>query len=242
MKLNIAPNSAHPDVIELSPGEVHFLWWFIQGSIMNPDTRKRLRKAWGFCERHAWGWMAVEATFRTGYMHGPAVLYEDLMERAVRFFEVSGPAQNTRVRRNLREKGLCLMCEEGYGPDSRGFVKPEIVEQGRDLTQLRLMAQRTFPYWSEAVCGQCDGSGSTERCRKHLLKEAHGGSMKGFHAQKALVEDIYRHLTIFSRSFWWEFRGTQTEEGEASLISAVGWFSGWKPLLSIVDRSREVSG
>lgn len=46
-----------PDItkVQLSGGEIHYLWWFIQGSIMNPDTRYKLRDSWGLCERHAWG-------------------------------------------------------------------------------------------------------------------------------------------------------------------------------------------
>jgi hypothetical protein len=230
---DIAPKSRIVEPLELSPGEIHFLWWFIQGSIMNPDTRARMRKAWGFCERHAWGWMAIEAAFRSGYMHGPAVLYEDLMERAVMFFEVSGPMQHSRVRRSLREKGPCLMCEEGYGPDSKGIVKPAIVKQGRDLSGLRSMAQRTQPYWRKAVCGRCAGTASTVRCRKHLLKEAYPSSTMEFSSHKELVIDIFSHLVKYACSYRWEFRGTRTEEDEASLISAVGWCSGWKLLLSI---------
>ena len=40
---------------KLSVGEIHYLYWYIQGSIMFPEIRRDLRKAWGFCERHAWG-------------------------------------------------------------------------------------------------------------------------------------------------------------------------------------------
>jgi len=225
--------------LHLSPGEIHFLWWFIQGSIMNPDTRERMRKAWGFCERHAWGWMAVEAAFRTGYLHGPAVLYEDLMERAVIFFDVYGPIQNARVRSRLRNKGPCLMCEEGYGADSKGIVKPAVVEQGRDLTELRLMAQRTLPYWREAVCGHCAGTASTVRCRKHFLNEAHLGSVKEFHSHKELVTELLSRLVKYARSFQWEFRGTRTEEDTAALIMAVGWCSGWGTLLSIMGQNTD---
>lgn len=31
----------------LSDGEVHFLWDFIQGGIMDPSTRRALRRSWG---------------------------------------------------------------------------------------------------------------------------------------------------------------------------------------------------
>jgi len=42
-------------------------------------------------------------------------------------------------------------------------------------------------------------------------------------------------VTRFGRSFRWELRGTDTGEDRAALISAVGWCSGWRPLLSIVE-------
>lgn len=51
----------------LSSGEVNFLWWFIQGSIMDSDVRWSLRHGWGLCDRHTSAWLSVEAAFRHGY-------------------------------------------------------------------------------------------------------------------------------------------------------------------------------
>jgi len=59
---------------QLSDGEIHYLWWYMQGSIMDPGVRQRLRRAWGMCGRHAWGALAVETAFRPGFLHGPALL------------------------------------------------------------------------------------------------------------------------------------------------------------------------
>lgn len=231
-----SPSTAFlPDDLELSPGEIHFLWWFIQGSIMSPETRKRLRKAWGMCERHAWGWMAVESAFRSGYMHGPAILYEDVMGLALEALEMYGPLQHGRLRRRLRQKAPCLMCEEGYGPNSWGFVKENIVQQGRDLTELRVLAKRTSGYWREAVCGRCSGDNNPMRCRKHLIEDGRVGSSGNSSAPRTLVAYIVEHLGKYARSFQLELRGTQTVEDEASLISAVGWSSGWSLFLSLVD-------
>jgi hypothetical protein len=58
----------------LSDAEVYFLYWFIQGSIMNPDRRRRLRDAWGLCERHTCGYVTVEAAYYNGSLHGAAIL------------------------------------------------------------------------------------------------------------------------------------------------------------------------
>jgi len=229
------------EVLQLSPGEIHFLWWFIQGSIMNPSTRTRLRRSWGLCQRHAWGWMIVEAAFRNAYMHGPAVLYEDLMVSAARVFEVRGPSQLRRVARRLREKKPCLMCEEGYNSASKGFVKAHIVEQGRDLTQLRLLAARTEPFWRNRVCGRCANTSSPLRCRTHLIEGISGGRSSGIEFYREALSDIVERLRRYARSFQFEFQGTRTESDEAALIEGVAWCCGWEAFLLMPWNSKVVS-
>jgi hypothetical protein len=220
--------------LRLSEGEIHYLWWFIQGSIMVPEIRHRLRRAWGFCERHAWGELLVEAAFYQGYMHGPALLYEDLLKPALPAFCLQGPLKNLRLARNLRNRGPCHMCEMGYGPESKGIVNPERIERGRDVTQLFTLARRTEKYWEKAICGRCAGNGSIQRCRRHLIEDASMGLIDRFSTHSALVEYIFHHLSLYYRSFRLEFHGTETEEDRAALISAVGWCSGWGIFLSIL--------
>jgi len=235
MRPSVAIPESFPTRLQLSPGEIHFLWWFIQGSIMNPSTRDRLRKAWGMCERHAWGWMIVEAAFRSAHMHGPAVLYEDVMRLALSAFEIRGPMQIGRLKRRLRSQGPCLMCESGFGPDNQWFVKPEIVRQGRDMTNFIALARRTFPYWRDSVCGDCSGDGSPVRCRMHLMENQSLALADDLSDARALVFKIAHDLMKFARSFQFEFQGTRTIEDAAALISAVGWLTGWRLFLSIVE-------
>jgi len=126
------------------------------------------------------------------------------------------------------------MCEAGFGPDSKGFVKEQIVSRGRDLEQLLEFAQTTGQYWRKRVCGTCAGTGSRVRCRKHLLE---GDSLRSpgemsFH--RALVTSIAHHIRRYARSFQFEFQDSGTDEDAAALLSAVGWCSGWKVLLSIL--------
>lgn len=225
-----------PDIIkfQLSGGEIHYLWWFIQGSIMFPHTRFQLRKAWGFCERHAWGAILVEASFRHGYMHGPAILYEDLLGPAVQAANLQGPLKNLRLLKNLRNKGPCIMCEMNLGPETRGAASADIVERGRDLKELRVFAQRTKTYWEKTICGRCLGNGSWLRCRRHLIEDASKGAMGSLLPHHDLLDYILQQITLYSRSFRWEFHGTDTEENKAALVSAVGWCSGWQPLLAIL--------
>jgi hypothetical protein len=126
--------------LQLSEGEIHYLWWFIQASSMYPGTRWRARRCWGFCERHSWGFISIEASFRNGWMHGPAILYQDLMGRAYAAFELERPFAHWRLARRLENKELCLMCEGGLGPTSKGMASREVVERGLDLRELRAFA------------------------------------------------------------------------------------------------------
>lgn len=218
----------------LSNGEIHFLWWFIHGSIVSPATRDSLWKAWGMCERHSWAFLSVEASLRQGYLHGPAILYEDLMTRAQALFEVRGPLQPWRILKRFRDRARCLMCAGGYGPGRRGTPRPEIARKALDASELRTLALETAPYWRSDVCGQCAGEHSAVTCRRHLVVDLSMGKECDLSRARELVESVARHLKAYCLSFRFGYHGTATAADRASLISAVGWCSGWKPLLSMV--------
>ena len=221
---------------QLSDGEIHCLWWFIQGSIMDPDIRHRLRRAWGFCERHAWGFILTEAAFRGGYMHGPALLYDDILKPALSVFRFGGPLRTRRLARSLRAKGPCPMCEMGFGPGSKGLARPELIERGRDITELLALASRTETYWKKSMCGRCAKNGSAQRCRRHLMEDTSMGLTDTLSTHSTMMQYIFYHLSRYHRSFRFEFRGSETEEDMAALISAVGWCSGWGIFLSIFPK------
>ena len=150
----------HSDILsrvefQLLPREIHYLYWYIQGSIMNPETRKALRKAWGFCERHAWAAMLVELAFRPSFLHGPAMLYEDILARAVPAFDVPSPLQSLRLGAKLRDKGPCLMCEMDYSQGAESWARHDIIGVGGDPSHLCAFALRTKKYWMKMVCGRC---------------------------------------------------------------------------------------
>lgn len=215
----------------LSDGEVHFLYWFIQGSIMSPETRGRLRRAWGMCPRHSIGYLLVDAAFRRGWMHGPALLYADLMEHALVAVRSCGPLGPLLCWNRLRSRGPCLMCELHYGPHSMGHLNWEELQRGRNPDQLQTFACSTRPYWSAAVCGRCAGNGARPRCRPHLLAEGRAGP-----EQRQFVAYLTHHLSLYHRSFRWEYRATDTSEDRAALIGALGWCTGWRPWLALVDQ------
>lgn len=219
-----------------SDGEVHYVWSFLYwGSVMEPDIRGRLRQAWGLCERHAWAFLSVEAAFRPHFLHASALVYEDLMGRARQAFRLMGPWKAGRLRHALREQEPCIMCDIGYGPHSRGAASSPLLKRGRDVASLRGFAEATRPWWGAAVCGICSGEGSPVRCRRHLRDELLDGvGARQVEDAGHLVWRITEHVVRFSNSFRWELRGTDTQEDRAALISAVGWCSGWRPLLAIV--------
>jgi hypothetical protein len=218
----------------LSDGEMHYIWWFIQGSIMEPDVRWRLRRSWGLCERHAWGAIAAEAAFRHCYFHGPAILYQDLMERAQRGLQPGRVAAPGRIARRLRPTGPCLMCEMDLATVSAGAMRAEVIEQGRSRAMIRDFAGLTRAYWEPTVCGTCVGDGSIARCRPHLVETIHDGRPVDWATQRALVADILGGLTVYARSFSWESRNTDSVRDRAALLSAVGWCSGWRVGLALI--------
>jgi hypothetical protein len=193
--------------------------------------RRRLRRTWGFCQRHAWGFLAIECAFRDGYLHGSAILYEDLMERAQTAFISS---RRGSAAWHLRNRGPCPMCDLGYGLHSVGYAQPAVLDRGRDFTNLRRFASETRRYWERYVCGQCLGQEGMElRCRPHLLADMSQGRLGNLEAEEGFVRYLLNHLKAYSRSFRWEWRDTETSEDRASLVSAVGWLSGWTELLKL---------
>lgn len=222
-----------PAPAPLSPGEVQFLWWFIQGSVMEPQTRRRLWRAWGMCARHAFAWLCAEASFRHGYLHGPAIVYAELMAQALRALSAPPPLAAARVARRLRDRGRCLMCELGYGPGSRGFISAARLAAGRDVAALGEFMARSERHWREDVCGVCAGCASAARCRIHLLREVAGGSLSGLAAHRVRLARMAARAARYSDSFRWERRGTDTAEDRAALVSAAGWCGGWSALLGV---------
>ena len=223
-----------PEKFLPSGGEIHYLYWYMQGSIMVPSVRDQLRRAWGFCERHAWAAIYVEASFRHGYFHGPAILYRDLLSRALPAFRFRGPGKELRLGRHLREKGACIMCEMRLGPKTAGMANPEIVERGQDPTELKRFARKTQPHWQRTICGRCAGTSALERCRPHLLEDLGRATALDLRFHRSFLESIFHHLRIYERSFRYEFQDTETDEDTAALISAVGWCSGWRPFLTLM--------
>ena len=59
-----------------------------------------------------------------------------------------------------------------------------------------------------------------------------------FSEHRDLIDYMFEQITLYARSFRWEFQGTETEENKAALISAVGWCSGWQLFLPIIGMEK----
>jgi hypothetical protein len=234
----IPRNHDSPDErLGLSDGEVHFLWWFIQGSIMNPETRERLRRAWGMCARHATALLAVEAAYRHGWMHACAILYLDLVEGGLGALTTGEPFSEERAIRRLYATGPCLMCDLAVEQSGRGAASVELLERGRDPAQLGAFAGETERHWRPLVCRACSPGASGPLCRVHLIRD-HGLDVSGeVRSLRATLGYIARHLIRYARSFRWQDRDTDTPEDRAALIEAVGWCSGWAGLLEVMGEA-----
>jgi hypothetical protein len=222
----------------LSNGEVHYLWYFMQGSIMDPDVRRQLRNSWGFCQRHMAGWLIIESAFHNNYLHGPSILLDDLIGRAQKHLYRYQVPMVAAVR--LRNKKPCLMCSLGYNKKSTGYANANIMRRGLDMSYLRQYAHETGIYWRKFVCPQCVGDPENEGilCRTHLIHELSQNKNSSINSQSASIDYLHEQLTFFSRSFRWEYRGTETSECKASLISVAGWLSGWTEFINLIDKWR----
>ena len=129
------------------------------------------------------------------------------------------------------------MCELGYDAHKGSITTlPDYIQVGKNLTNIRAFAVETEPYWRAAVCGECAGNSARPLCRIHLRERlTHGGVMIA--EQRGLVESIFERMDHFHRSFWWEHRGIDTVEDRAALVSAIGWCSGWRSWLMLMENS-----
>jgi hypothetical protein len=224
------------DPLAITDGEVNFLWWFIQGSIMNVETWQRLMRAWGFCERHAWVHLSVEMAFRERYLLSPAILYSGLIQQALRAISPRQLGSRPRVMLGLRPAGSCFLCEMDLAPAARGVSHRQRLDRGRDPSALRAFADELEPLWRERVCAVCSGRERNNlgesRCRSHLFSDLSAGRQVDLAAEHAVLEDLANRVDRLERSF--TAQGKPASDADcAAFIAAIGWCSGWRPLLAL---------
>jgi hypothetical protein len=208
-------------------GEINFLWSFIQGSIMIPETWNWLQRSYGLCERHAWVHFSVEMSFREEYLLGPTILYAELIEKARHTIETS----RTKSEVELRAGKPCFFCSIAVRDVSAGASPLKRLERGRDVGNLRQFARRLEPFWRRCVCPDCSAGTTAMPCRRHLLAAIEANAPADLRLQRDPLRELSRQLTRYQKSFL--VGGAKVnDEDRAALNTAIGWCSGWRPLLA----------
>jgi hypothetical protein len=214
----------------ITDGEINFLWSFIQGSIINPETWSSLLSGYGFCQRHAWIHLRFEMAFRGRYLLGPTILYAALVEKALSAVH----SRHTFSRRRLLTGPSCLFCILKIVNLSGGASPQRRLLQGRDTRPLREFALDLNQFWSDHVCGTCKHDDGEARCRRHLLADLRAGTHTDILRQEEMLRELHERIIRFQESFT-AGKLKASDQECASLIAAVGWCSGWQPLLALLD-------
>jgi hypothetical protein len=223
------------ELVAITEGEVNFLWSFIQGSLVNPETWNSLLGSYGFCERHAWIHMSIEMAFRDEYLLGPTILYGALIEKALNALRIAPRISGYSVERRLRPDDACLLCTLNIKEALLGACSKSRLDRGRSTQRLQTFAFDLEPLWSSRVCDACrDQDGGSKNpaksCRKHLLADMRARRRVDLSRQQESLQELYAPLIRYQNSFLAGGRAASNDE-RAALIAAIGWCSGWRPML-----------
>jgi hypothetical protein len=226
-----------PPGLGITDGEVNFLWSFIQGSIMLPETWHALMHGYGFCERHAWVHISVEMAFRKRHFLGPVILYNALIEKlAAALAEPHRPFALHSPQHRLQAGGPCLLCALHIAEAGPGACPEGRLARGRDSRALTAFAGELAAFWRPTLCTICaDKPGRwPARCRAHLADDLQRGVPVDLSMHRLALQDISTRLGIYEKSFL-AGGAPPSDQERAALISAIGWCSGWRPLLGLLD-------
>jgi hypothetical protein len=225
--------------LAITDGEINFLWSFIQGSIKIPETRKALLRGFGFCDRHAWMHLSFEMSFRGQYLLGPVILYCALIEKAVQAIHAPQRFGWRSPMRRLQPAGPCFLCALDVNNLGAGTSSRTRLNRGRDSSALRAFATDLQSLWRPNVCAICAGEAREthpRRCRPHLVTELKGQNAVDLSWQQNTLQQLSERLARYQKSF---VAGADKprDQDRAALISAIGWCSGWRPLLALSGSS-----
>jgi hypothetical protein len=221
--------------LNLTPAEVKYFWSFHDGSIMSVDIRQHLWRSWGFCPRHTWALAVSEPEYRLS-LHGTAILYEDLLGRAVRAVRKPGLKPAGLIRR-LSSRDSCFVCD--FVKIARGRVEPGVrplTERVNQRRRFTAMLDQSQPLWWRRSCPDCLG-GNGPPCRQHILC--------GVPIEADLGEQLARireSLNLLAESMRWQ--GPPADlDALASWVEALGWFAGWQyPAAAVGTPAKPIGG
>jgi hypothetical protein len=234
--ISMAPsNQSKTGALAITDGEIHFLWWFIQGGITNPETRTALLRGFGFCERHAWAHLSVEMSFRKQHFLGPVILYRELIEKSAQAVMVHRHGLQPRLRR-LQARAPCFLCALSIEHAGTGAAPLARLIRGRNSSGLYAFAADLAPLWRSKVCTICMGTReaiASPRCRPHLLADLNAHKRIDLSWQEVTLRELSIRLGRYEESFMARVN-PPSDQDRAALISAIGWCSGWRPLLALL--------
>lgn len=217
---------AAPGRLDPTAAEERQLSSFLDGAIMDVGVRHHLWRSWGLCPRHSWQYALLELERLSGRPLSTAILYLDLVRRAGHRMRRARLLPTEARRRLLLPGADCFTCE--FVRIARGEA-----EATGDRPQAWPAATRTLRQgariWRAWGCPDC-GAGEGVRCRPHLLAS---GTLDA-EAAVAFLQDLGAEMTALVRSFSWN-ADPPTPRQRVAWVGAVGWFSGWAPVLAISE-------
>jgi hypothetical protein len=160
-------------------------------------VRKELRRARGFCNRHAYQWLREARSTL-----GTALIYRDVLKAALNDLTV-GPARGgvfSGLLRPAKRHASCLAC------------------RAQREAEARYMAALVALLTADAVLDQADGL-----CRRHALEAIRAGGPVADHTRK-LVEALIHDLDQLVRKEDYRFRDEPRTDSERSAPArAIAW-------------------
>ena len=216
--------------LDVSPQEARELWSFLDGSIMNVDTRHHLWKAWGLCPRHNWSYATMEIEQRGGLPFSTTILFEDLTGRAARLLQRTALLPWALVVGRLDAKASCYSCDHAARAQRAWAEDRRRAARANARCRSWPLLNKSKEQWSRRTCPACLG-GSGPICRLHLLA---GFAPEDREVLAQQVGDLARRLRRFTNSMTWDGPAATPDE-ESSWVEALSWFGGWGLTVSILS-------
>jgi hypothetical protein len=224
--------------LAITDGEI--LWSLIQGSILVPGIWNRLLNGYGFCEQHAWTHLSIEMSFREKYLLVPTILYGALIQKSLDALSFAPFVSNSSVARRLRAADTCLLCALNVRGAEMPAAPQTQLYRFRDGSFLRSFACGLRSLWNGHVCSACKGQPREgdvqDLCRLHLLAAAKTQGPIDFLGSKWLLQELDARVNYCLQSF--TVGGPEAGDRDwAAVITAIGWCSGWRPLLTLLRQA-----